>query len=453
MTDALQARTSGLQGWHAQFDTLAHQLERLLSASETTLLSFAAEHSDFIRFNAGKVRQIGHVSQGTLTLRLIDGQRQASSSFTVSGDAAADLRDLTDALGTLRDGLRDAADDPHLLFDTTSWQRTSTRDGRLPEPGALIRMVAECAKGFDFVGFYAGGTLARGFASSLGSRGWYEVSNFNFSWSLYDPSGRAIKTTYAGDDWRDDVFAAKLGEAAERLPILSRTPHSLKPGGYRAWIAPAALAELLSVASWNGFSARAKATSQSVLRKLYAGEVALDARVSLAESLELGITPAFNQEGYLRDSVNLVQAGRGADVLTNARSAREYGLQPNGALEQEAPVALSMQPGTLADADVLAALDTGLYIGNLWYVNVSDRMNCRLTGMTRFATFWVEGGKIVAPVEAMRFDDSLYRLLGDQLEQIGAQPELLLNDSTYGERSTGGEQLPGILVRSFELTL
>jgi predicted Zn-dependent protease len=112
-----------------------------------------------------------------------------------------------------------------------------------------------------------------------------------------------------------------------------------------------------------------------------------------------------------------------------------------------------MQPGDLMDEDVLAQLGSGLYIGNLWYVNFSDRMNCRLTGMTRFATFWVENGEIAAPLEAMRFDDSLYRLLGSELERIGAHAELLLSDGTWGERATGGMQLPGILAKSFELTL
>jgi predicted Zn-dependent protease len=80
-------------------------------------------------------------------------------------------------------------------------------------------------------------------------------------------------------------------------------------------------------------------------------------------------------------------------------------------------------------------------------------MDCRLTGMTRFATFWVEDGEIVAPIDAMRFDDSLYRLLGSELERLGATPELLLNDSTWSERSTGGLRLPGLLARSFRLTL
>ena len=57
------------------------------------------------------------------------------------------------------------------------------------------------------------------------------------------------------------------------------------------------------------------------------------------------------------------------------------------------------------------ALDTGLYVGNLWYTNFSDRAACRTTGMTRFATFWVEDGDIVAPVDVLRFDEALGRLL------------------------------------------
>jgi predicted Zn-dependent protease len=293
----------------------------------------------------------------------------------------------------------------------------------------------------------------RGFASTGGSRGWYEVDNFNFSWSLYDPSGRAIKTTYAGDDWSDAVFTGKVAQAAERLTILALTPRVLAPGRYRSYLAPAALAELLGVAAWTGFSAKAQASSRSELYKLHMGEVALDPRVTLTEDLSLGITPGFNDDGYLRESVPLIQAGRSVERLTNARSAREYGLTPNGALPNESPSALAMEAGDLRDESLLAALDTGLYIGNLWYVNFSDRMNCRLTGMTRFATFWVEGGRIVAPIEAMRFDDSVYRVLGSELERLGAQTELLLSDSTWGERATGGMQLPGILTKSFELTL
>ena len=104
------------------------------------------------------------------------------------------------------------------------------RHGRRPRSDAarcrrsdrFLSVVERCAAGLDFVGFYAGGALVRGFASSGGSRGWHEVENFNFSWSLYDASGRAIKTTYASEQWSDETFARKIEEAAARMPVLAR---------------------------------------------------------------------------------------------------------------------------------------------------------------------------------------------------------------------------------------
>jgi predicted Zn-dependent protease len=102
---------------------------------------------------------------------------------------------------------------------------------------------------------------------------------------------------------------------------------------------------------------------------------------------------------------------------------------------------------------VLAALDTGLYVSNLWYLNFSDKPAGRMTGMTRFATFWVEHGKIVAPVTPLRFDDTIYRMLGDELESLTRSRELLLSTSTYDERSTASSHLPGALLGSLRFTL
>ncbi|RZA15152.1 MAG: TldD/PmbA family protein, partial [Proteobacteria bacterium] len=112
-----------------------------------------------------------------------------------------------------------------------------------------------------------------------------------------------------------------------------------------------------------------------------------------------------------------------------------------------------MAAGDLPLADVLQRLGTGLYISNLWYLNYSDMPAARMTGLTRFATFWVEDGHIVAPVNTMRFDDSVYSVLGDQLEALTAERELILSTSTYGERQTHSSLLPGALVKRLLLTL
>ena len=73
--------------------------------------------------------------------------------------------------------------------------------------------------------------------------------------------------------------------------------------------------------------------------------------------------------------------------------------------------------------------------------------------MTRFATFWVEGGVIKAPLSVMRFDESIYRMFGDQLLGLTAERDFILDASTYHRRSTDSGRLPGALVEQFTFTL
>jgi predicted Zn-dependent protease len=114
---------------------------------------------------------------------------------------------------------------------------------------------------------------------------------------------------------------------------------------------------------------------------------------------------------------------------------------------------VSLTPGDLPADEALARLGTGLCIGDLWYLNFSDRPAGRVTGMTRFATFWAEDGRIVAPVLVMRFDDSLLDLFGARLVGFTSRAEELVDNGTYGGRSLVGCRAPGMLVEGMEFTL
>jgi len=151
--------------------------------------------------------------------------------------------------------------------------------------------------------------------------------------------------------------------------------------------------------------------------------------------------------------VPLVAGGALVGSLVSPRTAREFALAENGANAAEMPESLTMAGGDLPAADALAALDTGLAIGNLHYLNYSDRPAARITGMTRFATFWVEGGEIVAPVDVLRFDDTLYRMLGANLEALTAETEFILDAGTYRSRQLASLRLPGALVSELAFTL
>jgi len=436
------------------FDALADALCVPTGSDERTSLLLKTESSTFIRFNRSAVRQVTQVEQAYATLALARGARRIESRVGLSGRVEADIALLRVEHATLAAALPDLADDPYLLLPEAATHSDRQERGSLPGPEHLVRTVADVAAGLDFVGFYAAGPVVRAFADSLGTRHWHHVETFHIEWCLYHAADRAVKATYAGTQWSDNEFARRIAEGALRLPLLARPARALKPGAYRTWFAPAAMAELLGALGWSGFGAKARRTGTSSLMRLAHRDAVLHPQVALAEHTALGIAPAFTAEGFARaDRVGLVEAGLATGTLNCARSAREYGLVANGANSGEVPESLALAPGQLPDADALAALDTGLYVSNLWYLNYSDRPACRMTGLTRFACLWVENGKPVEPIVVMRFDDSFLRMFGEGLLGLGDRAELITESGTYLERQLGSLSTPGALVDGWRLTL
>lgn len=436
------------------FEDLAKFVESKAKPSEVLISRLSAEESDFIRFNKSAVRQATAVKQFSWSLTLIEGTRRIDSSLSLSGRLEADRAALTSLLDTLRAGIADVPEDPFLLIETQPRTSASERRGQLPDPARVIDEVLAAAKGLDLVGFHASGPIYKGFSSSLGVRHWHEVENFSFGWCLYHDRDKAVKTTYAGSQWESAAFDSRMRFAREQLARLGEKPRDLKPGSYRAFIAPAAMTEILGMLSWAGFGLKSRNTKQSALMRMAEQDVRMSPLVTLRENTGEGIASGFQGEGFVRPaSVALVDAGKLSTPLVSPRSAREYDVPTNGANSGETPESLDLAAGALIDAHALRALGTGLYVGNLWYLNFSDRSACRLTGMTRFASFWVEDGQIRAPLNVMRFDDTAYRILGENLEALTQERDLIPEADTYGERSTMSMRTPGALVSDLALTL
>ncbi|MEW6460959.1 TldD/PmbA family protein [Ectopseudomonas khazarica] len=433
------------------FNGLLAFLQEQLAGEEGFTLGYNAEDSAFIRFNQGRVRQAGTVRQVYVTLALYRGLRHAESKLALSGEREADLPLLQQAVQQLRAILPGLPDDPYLRLNREAW-RSESSDAVAPQDAAAMAVqISELAQGLDLVGFLAAGPQYQGFASSWGAFGWHVASSFNLEFSLFHGNAQAVKSTYAGERWDAEVFAGKLRGARQQLAYLGRPLRALAPGDYRAYLSPAALEELFGLFCW-GFGAQALASGGSPLQRLFSGKAALSPLLSMDERIEGGLAPAFTREGP-RQAVTLIRAGQPGERLVSSRSAAEYGLTANGACSGEYPLSLRVHGGELEEGEVLARLGSGLYIGNLWYCNFSDLPAGRLTGMTRFATFWVEDGEIQAPVSTMRFDDSLFSFFGEHLEALSRTPELLLPGGTYGARQTGSMALPGALLSRFTLTL
>jgi len=434
------------------FKRAADTLQGLLQPGEAFTAFFEGEDSDFLRLNGNRVRQAGNVRQQSLTVDLVHGDRHVRGTLPLSGDPDADTLQLRATSERLRAILPFVPPDPYHACAGADSTGDDIRNGRLPDPTELLGVLTGSAEGCDLVGHWAGGRLYRGFAGSAGQWRWFETQSFSLDWSLYHRADKAVKGRYAGRHWEPEALASRMQGSRNQLEIMACEPVRLDPGHYRVFLAPAALMEILSVIAWQGFGLRSHRTRQTPLLQLADGQVALHPEVNLEEHSAGGQAPRFSPEGFaLPDRVALISGGRHAGCLADVRSSREYGVTVNAAAER--PESLEMAPGTLAMEQAARAVGNGLLVSDLWYGNLSDRARCAVTGMTRYACLKVVDGMAVAPVDPMRFDVSLYQLLGENLLGLTRERERIVDTGTYGQRSTASALLPGALVRDFPLTL
>lgn len=443
-----------MKTWEVTFNQLMDALMPQLSGDEATKVVLMAEESQFTRFNQAKVRQTGSIENGTLAVTLMGQGRSATETITFTGEKEADWPLLLTALQTLREELPQLPEDPFPVLPEGDAHSRAVYPSELLSAEAVAPTLMPPMAGLDVAGIYAGGRSARAYADSAGQRHWFETFTFSLDYSLFTPTGQAVKGTYADHTWDNAAYVANLDATKTLLEQLSHTPKRLDRGQYRTYFAPAAVAELVSMLSWGGIGEAAIRRGGSALGALQRGEKTLSTKVHLVEDFSQGQVPRFNQYGELAPlKMPLIESGQLVHTLASARTAKEYDIPSTYAESGEYLRSPALSPGTLAENDILKAIGTGLYVSNLHYLNWSDRPNGRITGMTRYACFWVENGEIAAPIENLRFDESLYNFWGENLMDFTQTVQFIPEVGSYGYRELGGVLVPGMLVDNFAYTL
>ncbi len=491
-TDSQSARHESSQYYIAFQQLIAAVSEHTASQPDVCFtLSLAGEDSQFTRFGRSKVRQTGQVRDGRIRLTLIssgnapnetqqstsltnasnidESHRTATINLPFTGDFAADWAVVGPALTALQQELPLLPVDPYAVLpkkiSADNEKRSHTYEvntGNLLKASEVANAVLEpvrslvgkTASSLEFSGLYAGGLSYRAYADSMGKRHWFETPSFTLDYSLFGCAQQAVKGTIAGSQWSAQKYNQGIAAVAAQLALLARPLKSVPRGSYRTYLAPAAVGDIIETIVWGGLGEAALRQGSSAFSKLEKGEATLSERFSLQEDFRRISIPRFNSSGEIApDKLPLIERGRWVNSLVSDRSAKEYGKLSNDANKNESMRAPTVAPGTLKAADILAELGTGLYVSNLHYLNWSDLTAGRITGMTRYACFWVEDGEIVAPIENLRFDDDLYRFLGDGLIALTDQQTFLPAVGTYERRSLGGMWMPGMLIDQFRYTL
>lgn len=454
--------SSGISIIENSFNQLIANLMLQKARAEHFTVVLNGESSQFTRFNGAKVRQTGFVDDAWVKLTLMAKQRSSFRQFPLTGNWEVDGKLADTALAELRDELFLLPEDPYLVIPSENNSSREINTGNLLPPETLIPSILEPVANLDFTGLYAGGTIIRAYGDSHGQKHWFSTDSFNLDYSLFTESEQAVKGSFAGTDWHRSAYIAKVDQGKQQLELLSRPAIELPRGKYRTYFAPAAVADLLEMFSWGGFSGSPGELSaanilqgSSSLSALANREKLLSSKLTLQENFHQVLVPRFNELGELSaPNLTIIEQGVLVNKLVNSRTAKEYNQLANGANSTETLRAPEVLTGNLAFVDILPMLDTGLYVSNLHYLNWSDRPNGRITGMTRYACFWVENGEISAPIDNLRFDESFYRFWGrENLVDLTDFQELIPDVGTYGSRHLGGSLVPGMLVEDFSYTL
>lgn len=420
----------------------------LLRPQEHLTIELVAETSHFVRFNRGLLRQNGLVEDGNLKLTLTKDQRE----LEVSCPFTADIAYMMGCLQEIQMDIDQVPPNPYRVLPQAGQSSRSVYPGELLPPDRVIEEILAPVQGLDFVGFYGGGTIIRASANSEGQRHWFETESFWVDYSIYQGE-QAVKGIYSDRVWDREVYGAKIRQDRSILNLLDQAPRPIDRGTYRVYLAPSGVAALLEMLEGEVGAADLHQQT-SALVPLWQGRKQFSPLFSLQENFQSGLVPPFNEYGELAPPcLTLIEKGKLVNILVNSRSAAEYQEVANGANAHETMRGAEISPGELPPDQVLASLDRGIYLSDLHYLNWSDRAKGRITGMTRFACFWVEEGKLIAPIPSMRFDDSLYSLFGENLEALTTTRELIPDTSTYDYRSVGGRLVPGMIIKELTLTL
>ncbi|MBO4207468.1 metallopeptidase TldD-related protein, partial [Micromonospora echinofusca] len=227
-----------------------------------------------------------------------------------------------------------------------------------------------------------------------------------------------------------DLDGATLGARAAAKARAGADPIELPPAAYPVVLEPEAVADLLQNFSNWGFNGRSYVERRSFATP---GAAQFDPAVTLVDDPLAGPEWPFDTEGTPRRRLVLVEAGVTRAVTHDRRTAAVAGTEstghagPDSATSGPVPHHLCLLPADAVgavdgadpadrsgDADtaaLVAGMERGLLVTDLWYTRVLDPKSLVITGLTRNGVWLVEDGVVTRAVRDLRFTQSYPRAL------------------------------------------
>ena len=306
-------------------------------------------------------------------------------------------------------------------------------------PEARARAVGEICRAARGARLFASGAFstAQGEYAVLNSKGLFAYAprtETDLTFVVEQPETSASAYAQA-TGWRlSQINFEALQAKAVRQALAGRQPQRVKPDEYPVVLEPYAVLTLLEALAADGMGALAVQEDRSWMNRRL-GRPSLSPRLSIYDDAfdPDGLPQAFDCEGVPKQRVPIVVNGvPTSPVYDRFTAAREAGKESTGHAQPydeedwdgPLPENLALAPGEMTMGEMIQAVDHGLYVSRLWYVNLLTPHDGGVTGTTRDGVWWIEKGELAQPVENMRFDESLVRALR-QVRGVGREQATL----------------------------
>jgi predicted Zn-dependent protease len=382
----------------------------------------------------------------------VDGRTAATSLDGPTDD---------DTLGRLIDGVLEAArvrpEDPEWpgLAPPAEAPRVdhwdeATAAASPHERAGRVRDFVDAAGGLETAGACSTGAGIIAFANSAGQRLSGRATLAGLDGIARTPTSDGSARDFAIGIGPIDGRA--LGERAGAKARGAGDPTDLAPGRYEVVLEPHCVANLVQFLFFYGYNGRALEEGRSFVRL---GERQLDETIDLRDDVtdpgQAGV--AFDVEGTPRRRVEVVKKGVSKAVLHTRRTAKRAGTESTGhAIEGgeqwgALPTNTVLSAGNRSPEALLAGVERGLLVTDLWYTRVLDPRTLVVTGLTRNGVWLIEGGRIVRPVKNLRFTQSYVEALASgAVHGIGSDASLI------AEGYEGSYLVPSLHLASWNFT-
>ncbi len=158
----------------------------------------------------------------------------------------------------------------------------------------------------------------------------------------------------------------------------------------------------------------------------------------------------FDSELVATHPLTYIENGVLKEFAFNLRNAKKLGVESNGrnfqGFQGEMPLftATTIKSGSKSEEELIASVDDGIYITNLFYNNFVNPPQGVCTGLTRDGLFRIKNGEIIHSLKNFRWTDSLQEIFKE------AEPA---NNSKQVAGFFGGSSIaPSVRVGHFNLS-